>query len=90
MLPSEVDVLLWHAMSNGLNVACSVYHADLKVAIAPIASIFIIAPLSGQKTKGFVALRVSWQPRIVRLKEILKLAVTILAFESPDRARDVR
>ena len=89
MLSSKIDVLLLHPVSNRFHVVCSVCHTDLKVAVAAIASELVVAPLSGQKLERREGLRVSWQPGIVRLEELLKPLITSFALQSVDGGCDV-
>lgn len=82
MFSSEVDVLIWHSLSNRFYIMCSVCHANLKVAVAAVAGEIVIAPVSGQETERRACRRVAWQPRIVWFEEILKPLITSFALQS--------
>ena len=89
MLSRKIDVMLRHPVSDRFHIVCSVCHTDLKIAVAAIASELVVAPLSGQKAERCESLRVSWQPRIVRLEELLKPLITSFALQSADGGCDV-
>ena len=91
MFSGEIYVLLRHPVSDGFHIACSIRHTDLEIAIAAIASKIVVAPLRGQKAERLTAFAiVSWQPRVVGLKKVLKPLVANFASQSANGGRDMR
>ena len=62
MFSGEVDMFLWHSMSDRFNIMCSVVHSDLKIAIAAVAGQIIGSPLGGEQAKGVAGFVVSRKP----------------------------
>lgn len=84
MLSSKIDVLLRHPVADRFHVVCGFCHTDLKVAVAAIASELVVTPLGGWKAERRQGLRVSWQPGVVWLEELLKPLITGFALQSAD------